>query len=130
MLMARVRRTGNCAKSVETAEVNIKCPFHGYAGGLHNASYERICGKLKNTVTDVRAVLLIAARAVLKARRVSPSRDVIPAGNQVPVSAVETFHPIFQDPRIASIQLSVSYLKVLINNPRTDPPGHTYPSSR
>src|SRR5580693_5568388 len=40
-------------KAVETAEVNIKCPFHGYTGGLHNASCERFFGKLDAAVTDV-----------------------------------------------------------------------------
>src|ERR1035438_6300221 len=70
-------------KAVETAQVNIKCPFHGYPGGLHNASHERFLGKLKDAVTDVHLVVLTAARAVLKTRRVSPSRDVISAGNKL-----------------------------------------------
>jgi hypothetical protein len=50
--------------------VNIKCPFHGYPSGLHNASLEHhIAVKLDRTVTDVHAVLLIvSARAGLKMR--------------------------------------------------------------
>jgi hypothetical protein len=109
-------------KAVETAEVNIKCPFHGYPGGLHNASHERFLAKLKDAVKDVHLVVLTAARAVLKTRRVSPSRDVISAGNKLPIcTVVHTFHPIFLDTRVASMQLSVSYVKLRINNPRTDP---------
>src|ERR1035437_2818827 len=109
-------------KAVETAQVNIKCPFHGYPGGLHNASHERFLGKLKDAVTDVHLVVLTAARAVLKTRRVSPSRDVISAGNKLPIcTVVYTFHPIFLDTRVASIQPSVSHVKLRINNPRTDP---------
>jgi hypothetical protein len=68
-------------KAVETAEVNIKCPFHGYTGGLHNASCERFFGKLDAAVTDVHIVVLTAARAVFKARRVSASPDFISEGN-------------------------------------------------
>src|ERR1039457_2146581 len=100
-------------KAVETAEVNIKCPFHGYPGGLHNASCERFFGKLKAAVTNPNLVVLTAARAVLKARRVSPSHDFISEGSEVPVpSVVWTLHPKFPDTRMASIQLSVSYVKL------------------
>ena len=107
---------------VETAQVNIKCPFHGYPGGLHNARRERFFGKLEAAVTNPHLVVLTAARAVLKGRRVSPSRNLISAGNQLPIrTVVYTFHPIFPDARVASIQLSVSYIKQRINNPRTDP---------
>ena len=109
-------------KAVETAQVNIKCSFHGYPGGLHNASCERFFGKLKAAVTNPHLVVLTAARAVFKGRRVSPSHDLISAGNQLPIRiVVYTFHPIFPDARVASIQLSVSYVKLRINNPRTDP---------
>jgi hypothetical protein len=107
---------------VETGQVNIKRTFHRYPGGLHNASHERFLAKLKDAVKDVHLVVLTAARAVLKTRRVSPSRDVISAGNKLPIcTVVHTFHPIFLDTRVASIQLSVSHVKLRINNPRTDP---------
>ena len=55
--------------------------------------------KLDRTVTDVHAVLLIAARAGLKARYVSPSLDAISEGSEVPVpSVVWALHPIFPNP--------------------------------
>ena len=109
-------------KTIQTAEVNIKCPFHGYPGGLHNASCERFFGKLKAAVTNPHLVVLTAARAVLKARRVSPSHNPISAGNQLPIRiVVYVFDPIFPDARVAAIQLSVSYVKQRRNNPRTDP---------
>jgi len=109
-------------KAVETAQVNIKRPFRRYPGRLHDTSGEHICGKLEITVTDEHSVILITARAVLKARRVSPSLDFISEGNEVPVpTGVWTFHPIFRDHRLAFIQLSVSYFKLRNDNPRTDP---------
>jgi hypothetical protein len=66
---------------VETAEVNIKCAFRGCPSGLQEASFEGICGKLDAAVTDGHIVVLTAARAVFKARRVSASPDFISEGN-------------------------------------------------
>src|SRR5580693_7888705 len=107
---------------VETAQVNIKRTFHGYLGGLHNASCELICGKLKASVTNPHIVVLTAARAAPKARRVSPSRDPISAGHQLPIGiVVYAFHPIFPDTRAAHIELPVSNFKRRTDNPRTDP---------
>jgi hypothetical protein len=107
---------------VETAQANIKRTFHGYPGGLHNASCELICGKLKASVTNPHSVVLTAARAAPKARRVSSSRDPISAGNQLPIrTVVYTFHPIFPDTSAAHIELPVLNFKLRTDSPRTDP---------
>ena len=74
-------------QAVETAQVNIKRSFHWCRGGLQDTSAERIGGKLENTVTDVYAIVLITARAVLKVRRVSLSLDLVSERNWVRASA-------------------------------------------
>jgi hypothetical protein len=107
---------------VETAQVNIKRPFHGCTSGLYNASRELICGKLKASVTNPYIVVLTAARAALKARRASPSLDLISEGHHLPIgTVVYAFHPIFPDTRAAPIELPVSNFKLRTDNPRTDP---------
>ena len=76
-------------ESCETAQVNIKCPFHGYPSRPHNASLEHIAVNLDRTVIDVHAVLLIvSARAGHKPRQVSPSLDATSEGSEVPVPSV------------------------------------------
>src|SRR5581483_4014684 len=107
-------------KAVETAQVNIKRPFHGRTSGLHDTSVERIFGKMETTVIHPHLVFLTAAaRAVLKARRVSLGLDSISEGHLV-IRIVVPCHPIFPDARVTSVQLSVSYLKLRMNIPPTD----------
>jgi hypothetical protein len=67
---------------VEAAQVNIKRSFQRCPSGLHNASCELICGKLEDAVTNPHLIVLTAAWAVLKARRVSPGRDPVSEGHQ------------------------------------------------
>jgi hypothetical protein len=93
-----------------------------YDSSLHRGAFvgcqslEHIAVNLDRTVTDVHAVLLIAACAGLKARHVSPSLDAISEGSEVPVpSVVWTLHRIFPNPRLTSIQLSVSNFKPRIS---------------
>ena len=100
--------------------MNIKRPFHRYPGGLHDTSVERINGKLETTVINSHLVFLTAAWAVLKARRVSLSHDSISEGPLAIRIVVHAFHPIFPDARVTSVQLSVSHIKLRINNPPTD----------
>jgi hypothetical protein len=107
-------------ETVETPQVNIQSPFHRYRGGLHDTSVERINGKVETTVIHPHLVFLTAARAVLKARRVSLGPDSISESQLAIRIVVHAFQPIFPDARVTSVQLSVSHLKLRINNPPTD----------
>jgi hypothetical protein len=72
-------------------------------------------------VINPHLIVLTAARAVSKARRVSPSLDAIYEGNHLPIGiVVYAFHPIFPDTHAAHVELSVSNFKLRTENPRTD----------
>ena len=116
---SKVVEPATAKETVETPQVNIKRPFHRYPGGLHDTSVERINGKVETAVIHPHLVFLTAARALLKARRVSLSHDSISEGHLV-ICIVVPCNPIIPDARVTAVQLSVSHLKLRINNPPTE----------
>jgi hypothetical protein len=77
-------------------------------------------GRVETAVIHPHLVFLTAARALLKARRVSLSHDSISEGPLAIRIVVHAFQPIIPDARATSVQLSVSHLKLRINNPPTE----------